>query len=109
MNRDLIIELYSLGLIVSDDEDLEKKVFISEYDSLTQECCFRRIIRELGFIIIFTHIYKDSDNNVYEKNFYTNMTLQDGEIIQDIYDEYLNSEQIEYFIDSQDEPQDDNN
>jgi len=103
--RELIIDLYSLGMKEYETDTGEYKVYFTDYDSLTQTFCFRRVIRDLGFRITTTERIVDQDDEVLERHFITNITVQEANEMGRVYDEYLwGTEVVFYNDDSSDNP-----
>ena len=102
--REFIIDLHSLGMKVYDDESTQTKVYYTYHDSLTQTFCFRRVMRNLGYRITATHVYYEDeyyeDDEVVEKHFHTNIPIQDGDNMFNIYNDYIDSNEIDFFISS---------
>ena len=102
--REFIIDLHSLGMKVYDDESTQTKVYYTYHDSLTQTFCFRRVMRNLGYRITATHVYYEDeyyeDGEVVEKHFHTNISIQDGDNMLNIYNDYIDSSEIDFFISS---------
>ena len=100
--REFIIDLHSLGMKAYDDESTQTKVYYTYHDSLTQTFCFRRVMRDLGFRITSTHVYYEDEDyeEVIEKHFHTNISIQDGDNMFNIYLDYIGSSEVDFFISS---------
>ena len=102
--REFIIDLHSLGMKAYNDESTQTKVYYTYHDSLTQTFCFRRVMRDLGYRITATHMYYEDeyyeDDEVVEKHFHTNISIQDGDNMFNIYNDYIDSNEIDFFISS---------
>ena len=115
IRRELIVDLFSLNMKEYDNVENGCKVFFTDYDSLTQTFCFRRVIRDLGYKITSTERIVDEDDEVLERHFITNISIQQGNEMGRIYDEYLWGDEVVFYNTSgsdntppeEDEPQND--
>lgn len=105
INRDLVIDLFSLDMKRSDRNGY--KIFSTEYDSLTQEFCLRRVIRDLGYKITTTEKKTDDDDDVIEKHFITNIPIEQAEQMARIYEEYMWTDEVVFMSDSDNQQNDD--
>jgi len=100
--REQIIDLLSLEMDTYEDAQTNKQVFSTEYGSLTQTFCFRRVIRELGYNVISTSVYyRDSSREeVMERHFNTDMPVEQFNEMVNIYNDYIESNEIEFYVSS---------
>jgi len=110
MNREYIIDLFSLDMKYYDSPN-GTKVFYSDYDSITQQFCFRRVIRDLGFQITLSEKIVDDDDEILERHFVTNITIQQFDEMESVHENYIWSNEIIFYHSSessnpeQEEPQ----